>query len=294
MEPSKLRDTVLCVPLALTLFSCILVHTTAELTSLPVAMDPVVIGGNVDACPSTQDRESARVNISSSVRNLLQNVVVPVLQLDGALAPQCGDGIWRQVAFLNMSDPSQQCPQTWREYSSPARACGRHRTTSPSCPSAVFSTGDSQYSKVCGRAIGYRVGSPDQFRSRGRITSVDQNYVDGISVTYGSNPRNHIWTFTAGHNNRFDCPCSTTTSAQIQPSFVGNNYFCEPESNSGDPLWDGRTCSTSLCCSFNSPPWFSVTLPSTTSEDIELRICGNEGSHVNEDTPVALLEIYVQ
>jgi hypothetical protein len=45
-----------------------------------------------------------------------------------------------------------------------------------------------------------------------------------------------------------------------------------------------------------SPPWFStsVTLPSTTSDDIEVRICDqDEGTH-NEDTPIQLLEIFVQ
>ena len=274
---------------ALTLVGCCAIQSAAK-TTIPVAMDPVTIQGTaVHACPSTQLRASAQANISSRIQNLLRNVIIPAIQV----APQCGAGIWRQVAYLNMSDPTQQCPQNWREYSSPARACGRRVTTSPSCPSATFSNGGRSYSKVCGRATGYRIGSPDQFRSRGTITSADQNYVDGVSVTHGR-PRNHIWTFTAGHNDRFDCPCSTSTSSQIQPSFVGNNYFCEPESTSGDPLWDGQTCTTSLCCSFNSPPWFSVTLPAVTSDDIELRICGNEGSRVNEDTPIGLLEIYVQ
>ena len=28
----------------------------------------------------------------------------------------CGPGVWKQVAYLNMSDPSQQCPSAWREY----------------------------------------------------------------------------------------------------------------------------------------------------------------------------------
>ena len=38
----------------------------------------------------------------------------------------CGAGEWHHVAYLNMTDPSQQCPPAWREYNYPQfRACGR-------------------------------------------------------------------------------------------------------------------------------------------------------------------------
>ena len=40
-------------------------------------------------------------------------------------------------------------------------------------------------------------------------------------------------------------------------------------------------------------PWFSVNLGSPTSDDIEVRIMGSESTN-NEDTPIELLEIYVQ
>ena len=247
---AEMKNAVL-LTFSLALAGCIVVQSVSGTTIPQVAVDPVAIQANVDTCPSDQVRESTRRNISSTILNLLRNVVVPALEV----SPQCGVGTgWQRVVYLNMSDPSEQCPPAWREYSSPARSCGRLVTTAPSCPYTVYSTGGKQYSKVCGRAIGYKIGSPDQFRSRGNITSADQNYVDGVSVTHG-NPRNHIWTFAAGYRDRFDCPCSTSISPQIQPSFVGNDYFCEPESSSGDPLWDGQTCTTSFCCSFNSPLW---------------------------------------
>lgn len=264
---------------ALALVSCILMQTAAQ-KKIPIAMVPDL--ENIDTCPSDQVRESTRGNFRSGILDLL-------------LTPQCGDGIWERVAYLNMSDPSQQCPQTWGEYSNPARACGLPVTIGVGCESTVYSTGGRQYGKVCGRVIGYRIGTPDQFRSHGTITSADQNYVDGVSVTHG-NPRNHIWTFAAGIRNQNDCPCSTRTSSQIQPSFVGNDYFCVPKSSTDIPLWDGQPCTTSLCCSFNSPPWFSVTLPTATSDDIEVRICGDEEPRGkdSENTPIGLLEIYVQ
>ena len=58
----------------------------------------------------------------------------------------CGTEIWWRVAYLNMSDPSQQCPSAWREYNSNGvRACGRPATSRGSCPATTYSTGH-QYS----------------------------------------------------------------------------------------------------------------------------------------------------
>ena len=37
------------------------------------------------------------------------------------------------------------------------------------------------------------------------------------------------------------------------------------------------------------PPWFCKQLPQTTTDDIEVRICGDQGI-ANEDTPVELIE----
>ena len=44
------------------------------------------------------------------------------------------------------------------------------------------------------------------------------------------------------------------------------------------------------CTGTDTPLWFNVQLSTSTSEDIEMRICGNEDpSH--EVTPVELIEI---
>jgi hypothetical protein len=128
-------------------------------------------------------------------------------------------------------------------------------------------------------------------------------------------PRNHIWTFAAGAseatvaNHTTNCPCANVWAADNAvpaPSFVGDNYFCE-SGNPGrglgyggtnaifedDPLWDGEQCEGECCSNGNSPPWFNMTLPNPTSDDIEVRICGDEDTD-NEDTPIQLLEIFVQ
>ena len=73
---------------------------------------------------------------------------------------------------------------------------------------------------------------------------------------------------------------------QLIPSFPGHLY-------SEDPLWDGEQCEGECCSNGKSPPWFSVELPNPTSDDIEVRICCGEGTQ-EDDTPIQLLEIYVQ
>ena len=174
-------------------------------------------------------------------------------------------GLWVRVAQLNMSNPSQQCPSTWREYntSSGIRACGRPATSSGSCPSTTYST-NRQYRKVCGRVIGYQVASTDAFDTHHHQSdnSIDGFYVDGVSISHGS-PRNHIWSYAAGVNENlanvaFVCPCSSQDAAR-PPMFVGDNYYCEsgnPNDTwtdgqifSNDKLWDGEQCvNEGTCC----------------------------------------------
>ena len=177
---------------------------------------------------------------------------------------------------------------------------------SADCEGVNYTTGREQYSQVCGRIIGYQLGDTGCFN--GAQWSIDTWYIDGVSVTHGF-PRQHIWTFAACYaqigSNR--CPCITgniAAGSQI-PSFVEQNYFCEsgltqysnglngPFFSNSDPLWDGQGCgSTSSCCTFNSPPWFNVTLPSPTTDDIEVRTCASATSY--EDSPIQLIELYVK
>jgi hypothetical protein len=156
---------------------------------------------------------------------------------------------------------------------------------------------------VCGRIVAYQLGNPDGF---GNINprEIDDAYVDGISITFGD-PRNHIWTFAAlkiGHN---DCPC--VTSGKAAPPFVSQDHFCEVGAQNDEidfldnnPLWDGQGCAgPSTCCEFNNPPTFCKQLDQPTTEDIEIRIMGSvytseSNAREDEDTPVELIEIFVQ
>lgn len=180
-------------------------------------------------------------------------------------------------------------------------------------PVPFYSTG-RLYSKVCGRIIGYQVASPDAFNVNDaihqRLQSVNQIYVDGISVTHGS-PRTHLWTFAGGVSQgahlfpRADCLCAVNNVSQRRPApaFIGNNYYCESGNwvetfdyagflYVNDPIWDGQVCE-GQCCNGKSPPWFSVELSNPTANDIEVRVCGDQ-SVCDEDTLISLMELYVQ
>ena len=275
-------------------------------TTLPLTYPGRVLQGDgSQTCPSESQRGMVRNEVRNATRGLLRESVIPALQQNTS----CGGSGWRRVAYLNMSNPSQRCPSVWREYTTPFRVCGRRSTSSASCEGLTYTTGSEQYDQVCGRIIGYQLGSPDSFG--GATLSINSYYLEGVSVTHGS-PRQHIWSFAAGLFERTDtsdrvytCPCVTgSTNGPRIPSFVGQNYFCESGITSayingrfysyGDPLWDGQGCGpTSSCCTFNSPPWFNVTLPSPTTDNIEVRICGDQGI-TNEDNPVQLIELYVQ
>ena len=230
-----------------------------------------------------------------------------------------GTGGWARVAYLNMTDPNQQCPQAWREVLSPKRACRRKRER---CESEYFNTYDINYSSVCGRVIAYQHGSTDAFgpniNRQAAASTIDTAYVDGVSITHGQSPKHHIWTFasaiakvfTSGIIRDWDiCACTDTRHNwnYTTPSWVGNDYFCDSGNPgpgyshdadySGDPLWDGEGCpSTSTCCQFNNPPWFCKQLSQAMTDSIEVRICGFEGEKgiSNEDLLVELIELYIQ
>jgi dynein heavy chain len=257
--------------------------------------------GTIGSCPSQERREDIFQHITASLQNILSDLFVE----------NCGPGEWHQVASLNMSDPSQQCPSAWREYNtSGVRACG---TRTPginiqTCIPTSYPT-SRQYSRVCGRAIGYQIGSPDAFGLGARDQPIiDSYYVYGVSITRGT-PRSHIWTYAAGvseirYAQRDNCPCSKPDHPDnaYPPSFVGDNYYCESGNPTNtfiydhiyaeDRLWDGQQCEGACCSNGKSPPWFSVELPNPTTDDIEVRICS--GLERGDDVLIQLLELYIQ
>ena len=47
------------------------------------------------------------------------------------------------------------------------------------------------------------------------------------------------------------------------------------------------------CCSFNNPPWFMKQLPTTTDDNIEMKLCSDQ-ERSNEDIVFETLELYVR
>ena len=76
-------------------------------TALPFTYPGQVLQGDGNqTCPSEEHQERVRNKVKNATRRLLRESVVPLLQ-----DYSCGGSMgWRRVAYLNMSDPSQQCP----------------------------------------------------------------------------------------------------------------------------------------------------------------------------------------
>ena len=221
-------------------------------------------------------------------------------------------GGWMRVASIDMTKTGSTCPSGLTTITSPETMCGK-TTTGSGCSSTVFSVQGIEYSEVCGKIIGYQKYTTDAFT---RVTAgpiynnINAVYVDGVSLTHGTSPRSHIWTFAAAtheYNNYqsiYNCPCTNIrhTPQPAVPSFVGHDYFCDTGSENqvqnifyvDDPLWDGAGCGPfSTCCSWNYPPWFRKEISPPTSDDIEMRLCTDENES-NENVYIRSMEIYVQ
>ena len=208
------------------------------------------------------------------------------------------------MADINMTRPNENCPAGFRKVTASGRTmCGGQDR---SCINTTFSSHGLQYSRVCGKIIGYQFGRTNAFAPFNLNSgSIDTLFVDGIILSHGS-PRNHIWTFAAGINqletDQNGCPCNSASYSGTVPPYVGNDYFCDSGYHSNtftpliyltDPLWDGAGCVSGSCCTFNSPPWFCKNLSTPTTDDIELRLCVDEALS-NEDVLFETVELYAQ
>ena len=118
-----------------------------------------------------------------------------------------------RVAHLNMTDPSSQCPNGFKLVTdNNVRFCTRN-TSSAGCQIIAVESFGMSYSQVCGYARGYSYRSPGTFEN-GPNVLLSGNYVDGVSITYGT-PPTHIWTYAAqfvkvdiSPANLFNCPCN--------------------------------------------------------------------------------------
>ena len=208
---------------------------------------------------------------------------------------KCGIfGNWRRLAYLDTTQ-GDSCPSGLRTVTNTTTdqtACGR-TNNGEGCTSLIYTT-QGTYRHVCGRARGYQyrfVAAFYGFHTYKR--GLESTYVYGLSITNG-NLRNHLWSYVNGRS-KLDlnyansdvcvCPCNGNyPGANVVPSFVGNHYYCESGFVDNfekrvaweDPLWDGKGCHTAnnTCCNRFGFFYRNITL---TSDDIEVRLCGEEG-----------------
>ena len=156
--------------------------------ALQETINITVLQSDGDQCPPADQFEAVRSNVTEMIRafiktNLLpagsfQNPAISCVNLpqsspsgnywilnpstgnatlqycNNSTRCSCGEGGWMRVANLDMTDQTQQCPSGFRNVESPRRSCGRPE--SDTCVSAMFSVNGAEYSRVCGRIIGYQ------------------------------------------------------------------------------------------------------------------------------------------
>ena len=222
----------------------------------------------------------------------------------------CGEkGGWTRLGFLNMSDSTQDCPSNFENTLNDGIRTCRRSIFNRGCTSVNLLTNDIAYTQICGRVIGYQKGETDALYHSSR--GIDSYYLDGVSITRGSAPREHVWSFIAGQtssapSNSNSCPCNTNTGSTTVsvPDFIEDHYYCESGNNSQendedefypDPLWDGKNCLSieSSCCESNDLPWFHRNYNALSASDLELRVC-RTANRKNEDILIEMYEIYVK
>ena len=212
-------------------------------------------------------------------------------------------GGWMKIADYDTSR-GDDCPKGWNKITANNIDVCRSPNNSSGCYSTSFLVYNVGYNKICGKLKGYQKGAVDAFRHS--PSTLDSSYVDGVSITLGS-PRKHVWTYAVGHSedNRVhhlsNCPCAKHPGRD-PPAFVDSHYYCESGNiesyargqHTEDPLWDGSGCTANNnCCTNADQPWFFRQLVVNRQDDIEARLCTNEGFD-DEGILIEQIQLYVQ
>ncbi len=193
-----------------------------------------------------------------------------IVQVYCDMTGTCGNvtGGLTRIATLNRNTRSQYCTG---DFSFDKYGCYK-RSPMPGCSGFTFSpiNLNLSYSHICGTVEGGYFGTPDGFTGSGRsYTTIDDNYVDGISLTYGNTShRTHIWTFSA---------CGGGNCTARVPEFVGDHY------------------STLPLFRLHSVIMFQRNFLPILNEDIEIRLCQDENrdSQSHEGIYLTSMNIYV-
>jgi hypothetical protein len=138
------------------------------------------------------------------------------------------------------------------------------------------------FTRIAGRIEALARGDLEAF-SVGVAASLDNTYVDGVSITVGD-PRTHVFTLGVGSaGGAGACPCGAGVPA---PAYVGEGMLCEDRPASGDvdsaatadeafdldnALFDDDARNAACNQSF-VPNEFDITLPAPSTGPIEVRV----------------------
>lgn len=211
-------------------------------------------------------------------------------------------GGWMRIARRNFTD-GNPCPGDWISYvgSNGLNYC----TTPDGVPQAQWRINPKcPYSEVNGYILGDQKGLCEAFTGASQETSIKDNYVDGVSITYG-NPKQHLYTYAVGREEKArleSCECHGSTYSDY-PVFVGWDYLCDSGMKPYEAqasaigkrvLWTGKGCDEqSSCCHTAGAPWFYRKLPLTANERIEIRIMSDD-AHADEMVLLREIVMYIR
>lgn len=201
---------------------------------------------------------------------------------------QCGSSApWTKIASIVITEESsvEDCrkltdidvkPKINHTANQDAYACQIKANTN--CTSVTFPTNNTNYTEICGQVIAYTNRNMDAFK--GSTASIEDHFVDGISVLVKSSPMTHIWTYAIGQRNRSreggNCPGRRPSTNQ-PPNFVGNNYYCDDDYRSlksEQPLWsNSQACTHNNSRCSDNRPWFHYEIADSLNDDVVVKIC---------------------
>ena len=122
-----------------------------------------------------QAYESVREDLGQFEHNVLINITNELKTPYSGTDVCGGTGGWRRVVYLDMTDPSTNCPSGWQLTEHSKRTCGSLTTGTLTCDSAFFPIHGGAYSSVCGTIRAYQNGGTGAFWAYdgGEVKTID-------------------------------------------------------------------------------------------------------------------------
>lgn len=140
---------------------------------------------------------------------------------------------WNRLLHIDLkTDPDVPCPEGLQKFNfsdGNYTVCGRPLTDSATnCTSIILPSVSTGHTEVCGQLRGYQYGTLLGLTDYNNL-DFDRDYLDGVGITQGMNPRTHIWSYimaSIGGRPEDHCPCATDFNDRV-PVAIINAYYCE-------------------------------------------------------------------